>query len=134
MNFRKFFNDRVQTAARAMAQKFSYGNYCGPSKPVVPPCDQHDDGSDLLPAKDTLDSLCKVHDVDYCKCGSDWLSGVLGNKGSKCTQMADQEFIRRIKDSYEKMGRREKVVAWIIYNYFRTHGNLQKLLANEQES
>lgn len=132
MNFKKFFDEKLKAAARALAMKVSYGNYCGPSKPVIPPCDQHDDGSELLPAKNTLDSLCKVHDIDYCKCGSDWTSGVLGHRGSKCTQMADQDFVKKIKDSYGEMGRQEKAVAMMIYNYFRMHGSLQKILGNEE--
>lgn len=132
MNFRKFFNDRLGAAARAMASKFSYGNYCGPSKPVVPPCDKHDDGSELLPAKDNLDSLCKTHDVDYCKCGADWTSGVVGSRGDKCTRVADSEFVQRIKQNLPLMSRRERLVAMMIANYFSVHGSLQRLLANDE--
>lgn len=131
MEFREFFEYDISNMIKNIAKKFRYGTYCGPNKTgeiVSKPCDVHDNGDPLKPPKDKLDSLCMKHDIDYCKCGDEWTSGLMGYKGSECSREADKQFISNITRDIDSMEPNEKFVANLILTYFRAHGNVQKLI------
>ena len=112
--------------------KFRYGNYCGPGPDLSDNCEKLANGNPLPQPINSIDNVCKKHDIFYCKCGSKWQHGVLGSAGSECSRKADSFMQKEIEDLLPELSGNERVIALLILNYFKTHGIFQKLTHRNQ--
>lgn len=95
-----------------------YGNYCGPGPRLLsPPCDKLASKSPLPLPKNTVDTHCKQHDVDYCKCGVDWDAGLPG-RGNACSRQADNDLVDKLLALKDVLPPDQKIAASIIRQYF----------------
>ena len=96
---------------------YRYGNYCGPGPALASSCNKLATGDKLPASKNSVDSQCKSHDVDYCKCGVDWKAGLPGG-GTPCSKEADKDFVTGLQRLRKKINPEEKRIADIIRTYF----------------
>ena len=105
-----------------------YGNYCGPGPELSSTCDTLADNQPLPIPKNQVDAACQAHDIDYCKCNTNWFSGMIGNKGTPCSRQADDRILLQLTtlSNNPELTWGERQMAKILYRYFQTHGKIQK--------
>jgi hypothetical protein len=125
MNFRQWLQsqdsqkfdvvDAIKTAKRAW---WRYGNYCGPGPKFHPKTCKHLSTGEPLPSPENqVDSHCKNHDIDYCKCGVKWTAALPG-QGNDCSRKADRKLTANLIMNKEKLPATQKKAAEIISGYF----------------
>jgi hypothetical protein len=105
---------------------FRYGNFCGPGPYLdKKTCGSLTDGSPPPEPIDAVDAGCKQHDIDYCKCGANSMSGVIGF-GNACTKQADQRLISNMKQQLQSGQLSDGAVkaAKMISGYFGAHNKV----------
>lgn len=105
-----------------------YGQYCGPGPRLNKDCTALADGSPLPTPINTVDKICQDHDIRYCKCGSQWTHGLLGNTGTTCSKGADEEMREKLQGVIGKLAGSEKLVGTLILRYFQQHARTQRSL------
>lgn len=113
MEFKEYFNEATR-----------YGNYCGPGPELDKTCSKLADGSPLPNPINSVDATCKAHDISYCKCGANWMDGIVG-RGSSCSKAADKDMISQIKKILPDLKGTQKLIAHLILQYFQIHAGRQ---------
>lgn len=103
-----------------------YGQYCGPGPKLNKDCTALANGQPLPAPINTIDSICQKHDIKYCKCGSHWTHGLLGNSGSSCSRGADKDIQKDLMSVINKLSGSEKLVGNLILRYFQHHERSQR--------
>jgi len=96
-----------------------YGNYCGPGPKLNKDCTALFNGNPLPEPINTVDGICQIHDLEYCKCGSHWTHGLIGNAGTPCSKGADDNMKRKLDGTLKKLTGPEKLVGTLILRYFQ---------------
>lgn len=96
-----------------------YGNYCGPGPKLNKDCTALANGDPLPQPINTVDKICQVHDIHYCKCGGHWTHGLLGNAGTSCSRGADKNMQAQLDGVINKLTGSEKLIGTIILRYFQ---------------
>jgi len=102
-----------------------YGNYCGPGPKLDKACIKLANGEPLPKPINSVDATCRDHDLMYCRCGVDWRTGILGNKGTQCSRTADRVLIRNLEKLREKLKGSERLAGTVVLNYFKIHQGVQ---------
>jgi hypothetical protein len=102
-----------------------YGNYCGPGPALNADCSGLKDNSPLPNPINKVDAICQSHDLSYCQCKSGWTHGLLGKKGSACSQAADEEMRQKLAALIPTLQGTEKLAANLMLRYFQSHAKIQ---------
>lgn len=128
INFRSWLGrNREPQPGDDPLKRYRYGQYCGPGPYLDKGCKNLRTGEQLPAPVNTTDAQCRVHDIEYCKCGVGSSAGLPG-MGTRCSLEADRALVKSLIDKVknkEITNPKELVAAKLITLYFRINGSLQ---------